>query len=243
MPRARRTRTPPQITARACRWNFATQCNALKTYAMGVSSSVTCRFSWRRRRRLLGAADLYFLDEEPNHYFVAGGRRMIWAARTALGQSFVSLGSMAAAENYAWWTGYGYRHQVDVIHIKPLSRGFAGYCKSPPPRRLPKGPVVAGARCCVVRCDQDRAGRVPIIAEDMRGSLRRMSIRGFAKPQFPGMKIVQFAFGGDGNHEFLLKFSANVTYTGTTTTRQWAGGKTPAARSHRRRGLSGRNGS
>jgi 4-alpha-glucanotransferase len=68
-------------------------------------------------------------------------------------------------------------------------------------------------------------GKVPIIAEDL-GLITPDVIKLRERCGFPGMKILQFAFGSDGTHEFLPhNFSpACVVYSGThdnDTARGW----------------------
>ena len=68
-------------------------------------------------------------------------------------------------------------------------------------------------------------GKLPIIAEDL-GLITPDVVELIEACGFPGMKILQFGFGGDGTHEFLPHNYAphGVVYTGThdnDTARGW----------------------
>ncbi|MEK0416591.1 MAG: 4-alpha-glucanotransferase MalQ [Pseudomonadota bacterium] len=211
-------------------WCFDEQCAALKRYAnergvfiMGdlpifiAHHSADC---WAR-------PDLYLLDEHHQPTVVAGvppddlgplGQR--W------GNPLYRWDRMAA-ENFAWWTARVKRalHQADVFRIDHF-RGFAGYWEIPASSPDAKqGRWVKGPGKALFDAIAQALGELPIVAEDL----------GFITPDvhrlrdgcgFPGMKILQFAFGGDGEHEFLPHNYPRhvVVYTGThdnDTARGW----------------------
>jgi 4-alpha-glucanotransferase len=202
-------------------WCFDTQCAALKAYAheRGVSlmgdlpifvahDSADC---WSR-------PDLYLLDEHFQPTVVAGvppddlgpyGQR--W------GNPLYRWDRMAD-EGYAWWTARVKRalRSADVFRIDHF-RGFAGYYEIPassPDAR--QGRWLTGPGKPLFDAIEAALGKLPILAEDL----------GYITPDvhalrdgcgFPGMKILQFGFGGDGAHEFLPhNWTPNsVAYTGT----------------------------
>jgi len=211
-------------------WCFDTQCATLKSYAneRGVSlmgdlpifvahDSADC---WSR-------PDLYLLDENFQTTVVAGvppddlgplGQR--W------GNPLYRWDKMAD-ENYAWWTARVKRAltSADVFRIDHF-RGFAGYFEIPaesPDAR--QGRWLTGPGKPLFDAIEQALGKLPIVAEDL----------GYITPDvhalrdgcgFPGMKILQFAFGGDGTHEFLphMWTPNSVAYTGThdnDTVRGW----------------------
>ncbi|HEX5683804.1 MAG TPA: 4-alpha-glucanotransferase [Ideonella sp.] len=211
-------------------WCFDTQCAALKCYAneRGVSlmgdlpifvahDSADC---WSR-------PDLYLLDDKFQTTVVAGvppddlgplGQR--W------GNPLYRWDKMAD-ENYAWWTARVKRAltSADVFRIDHF-RGFAGYFEIPaesPDAR--QGRWLTGPGKPLFDAIEQALGKLPIVAEDL----------GYITPDvhalrdgcgFPGMKILQFAFGGDGTHEFLphMWTPNSVAYTGThdnDTVRGW----------------------
>jgi 4-alpha-glucanotransferase len=211
-------------------WCFDTQCSALKQHAnergvfiMGdlpifiAHHSVDC---WTR-------PDLYELDDTFQPSVVAGvppddlgplGQR--W------GNPLYRWDRMAA-EDFAWWTARVRRalSQVDVFRIDHF-RGFAGYWEIPGSSpTAEQGQWRRGPGQALFDAIARAVGELPIVAEDL----------GFITPDvialrdgcgFPGMKILQFAFGGDGAHEFLPhNFARNVVvYSGThdnDTARGW----------------------
>ncbi len=211
-------------------WCFDTQCAALKAYCnardihiMGdlpifiAHHSADC---WAR-------PGLYTLDKAFQPTVVAGvppddlgplGQR--W------GNPLYRWDRMKK-EGYAWWTARVQRmlQQADVFRIDHF-RGFAGYWEIPASSpdaitgRWLKGPGQA-----LFDAIEAALGELPIVAEDL----------GFITPDvhalrlgcgFPGMKILQFAFGGGGDHEFLPHTyeRTTVVYTGThdnDTARGW----------------------
>jgi 4-alpha-glucanotransferase len=114
---------------------------------------------------------------------------------------------------------------VDIMRIDHF-RGFEAYWEIPASEPTAvRGRWVKGPGAAVFQAVRDRLGELPIIAEDL----------GVITPEvealrdqfdFPGMKILQFAFGGERNSSFLPhNFVHNcVVYTGThdnETTRGW----------------------
>jgi 4-alpha-glucanotransferase len=214
-------------------WCFETQLLELKRYAnqRGVAlvgdlpifiahHSADC---WAR-------PDLYELDAEGQPTVIAGvppddlgplGQR--W------GNPLYRWDRMAG-EGYAWWVDRVQRAlaQADIFRIDHF-RGFAGYWEIPASSPTAQvGRWVPGPGRPLFDAIEKALGQVPIIAEDL-GFITN-DVRALREGcGFPGMKILQFAFGGhepDGSHEFLphnYKTDA-VVYTGThdnDTARGW----------------------
>jgi 4-alpha-glucanotransferase len=107
-------------------------------------------------------------------------------------------------------------HQADAFRIDHF-RGFAGYYEIPADSEGAKGGRWRrGPGKPLFDAIGKALGELPIIAEDL----------GFITPDvhalrhalgYPGMKILQFGFGGDGEHEFLPhNYEPDVVaYTGT----------------------------
>ncbi|MDX1665223.1 MAG: 4-alpha-glucanotransferase [Candidatus Promineifilaceae bacterium] len=149
-----------------------------------------------------------------------------------------------ADNNYAWW---GRRmqavfQQVDVVRIDHF-RGFEAYWEIPASEPTAvTGQWVEGPGAPFFKALRDRLGDLPIIAEDL----------GIITPEvealrdrfdFPGMKLLQFAFGGDRTSEFLPhNFAPNsVVYTGThdnDTTWGWYRSASRSEQDHVRRYLA-----
>jgi 4-alpha-glucanotransferase len=150
--------------------------------------------------------------------------------------------SAHAAEGYAWWTERIRRifELVDIVRIDHF-RGFAGYWEIPAHQPTAvHGRWLPGPGAALFEAIQAALGDLPIIAEDLgiiTPDVEALRCR-FA---FPGMRILQFAFGegkADDNSNAYLphNYDANtVVYTGThdnNTTRGWWAESSPAMRQH-----------
>jgi 4-alpha-glucanotransferase len=202
-------------------WCFDTQAVALKTYAheRGVAlmgdlpifiahHSVDC---WMR-------PDLYWLDNDYMPTHVAG---VPPDAMGPMGQRWgnpLYRWDRMKAENFAWWVARIKRALMhsDIFRIDHF-RGFAGYWEIPASSPTAQGGRwVSGPGKALFDAIKSALGPLPILAEDLGfitddvHELRRYC-------GYPGMKILQFAFGGDAGNEFLPHnyASDSVAYTGT----------------------------
>ena len=157
----------------------------------------------------------------PPDYFSATGQ--LW------GNPLYDWDAMARL-NYAWWIER-FRHlleEVDVVRIDHF-RGFEAAWEVPASEttavngRWVRGPGEAVFRAIGTAIHTKHA---PIIAEDL--GLITDEVRALLKATgFPGMKVLQFAFGGGPENPYLPHnyVDANcVVYTGThdnDTTRGW----------------------
>lgn len=201
-----------------------------------------CFFSqWRTLKRYANERDIELVGDLP--IFVAHHSADCWAHRhlflldpdgepqvvagvppdyfSATGQRWGNpLYDWAAMERdgFAWWIAR-MRHELtraDRVRVDHF-RGFAAYweiaagCPTAIDGRWVPAPGTA-----LFAALRAALGEVPVIAEDL----------GVITPDvealrdacgFPGMKVLQFAFGGDATHAFLPhNFTANcVVYTGT----------------------------
>ncbi len=146
-----------------------------------------------------------------------------------------------AADNYGWWVRRIHMNlvQADIVRIDHF-RGFEAYWEIPASEPTAViGRWVKGPDAAVFDAVKAKLGDLPIIAEDL----------GVITPEvealrerfgFPGMKILQFAFGGERNSSFLpYAYDKNsVVYTGThdnETTLGWYLNATEDERDHVRR--------
>ena len=211
-------------------WCFETQWLALKAYAnqrdvaiMGdlpifiAHHSADC---WAR-------PDLYFLDTEFQPTVVAGVPPDFFSETGQRWGNPLYRWDRMAAEGYAWWVARVKRAmvQADVFRIDHF-RGFAGYWEVPTssPTAI-GGRWVNGPGKALFDAIENALGQLPIVAEDL----------GVITPDvealrdgcgFPGMRILQFAFGDDAKNSFLPHNHVvnSVVYTGThdnDTTRGW----------------------
>ena len=202
-------------------WEFDRQCVALKAYANGrgvhllgdlpifvAHHSADC---WAR-------PDLYTLDDDGQPTVVAGvPPDQLGPLGQRWGNPLYRWDRMAD-EGWAWWTARVKRmlHQADAFRIDHF-RGFAAcyeIAASSPDAR--SGRWVPGPGRPLFDAIGQALGELPIVAEDL----------GFITPDvhalrhalgYPGMKILQFAFSGDGEHPYLPQnFEPEVVvYTGT----------------------------
>lgn len=170
----------------------------------------------------------------PPDYFSETGQ--LW------GNPLYDWGQMAS-DGYAFWRRRLERtfEQVDIVRIDHF-RAFAAYWEVPagaPDAR--GGRWVEGPGTALFDALRASIGDSPIIAEDL----------GVGGPEvhalleavgFPGMKVLQFAFGGEADNAYLPHHHVanSVVYTGThdnDTTVGWWEHATDAERDHVRRYL------
>ncbi len=211
-------------------WCFDSQLLALKAYAnahgvalMGDLPIFIAHHSsdcWAR-------PDLYELDDRFQPTAVAGCPPDAMAPTGQRWGNPLYRWDRMAAENYAWWTARLKRalNQADVFRIDHF-RGFAGYYEIPAAcLTAEQGRWVTGPGKALFDAISASLGSLPIVAEDL-GLITPDVIQLRDALGFPGMKIVQFAFGSDGSdgflpHNWLRNF---VAYTGThdnDTVRGW----------------------
>lgn len=132
-----------------------------------------------------------------------------------------------AANNYSWWLSRVTHSllQADIVRIDHF-RGFEAYWEIPAAEPTAvNGQWVKGPGADLFMTFEKELGQLPIIAEDLGVITEGVeALRdGF---NLPGMKILQFAFGGERNSDFLPhSFTPNcVVYTGShdnNTTLGW----------------------
>jgi 4-alpha-glucanotransferase len=222
-------------------WCFDTQAAALKAYAnardvhlMGdlpifiAHHSADC---WAR-------PDLYFLDDQHQPTVVAGVPPDVFSEFGQRWGNPLYRWDRMAAEDFAWWTARIRRamDQADVFRIDHF-RGFAGYYEIPAscPTAV-EGTWQPGPGIALFQAIERALGPLPIVAEDL-GLVTPDVVELLEASGFPRMKIVQFAFGDDGSHEFLPhNYGPNtVVYTGThdnDTVHGWWASATPREREY-----------
>ena len=202
-------------------WCFDVQCAALKAHAHACDVSIMGDlpiFVAHDSADCWSRPDLYYLDEDFQTTVVAGAPPDdIGPLGQRWGNPLYRWERMAQ-EGFAWWIARVRRalQQVDVLRIDHF-RGFAGYWEIPASSpTAQQGRWMAAPGMQLFGAIAQALGEVPIVAEDL----------GFITPDvielrdsfgFPGMRILQFGFGGDGHHEFLPhNYSrACVVYSGT----------------------------
>jgi len=130
-------------------------------------------------------------------------------------------------DRFQWWVERFRRTflLVDIARIDHF-RGFIGYWEIPATEKTAvRGRWVTGPKEKLFKAVQRKLGTLPIIAEDL-GVITPEVTELRNQFEFPGMKVLQFAFAGSPENPFLPHhFEQNsVVYTGThdnDTTRGW----------------------
>ncbi|NVB36743.1 4-alpha-glucanotransferase [Pseudenhygromyxa sp. WMMC2535] len=143
----------------------------------------------------------------------------------------------AMADNgYRWWIAR-MRRQLELADLVRVDhfRGFAGYWEIPAsaPTAM-EGRWVTGPGAALFEALAAALGELPVIAEDL-GVITPDVKALLAQLRFPGMKVLQFAFGGEADHDYLPhNYTANcVVYVGThdnDTVQGWLTSASPRER-------------
>ena len=123
-----------------------------------------------------------------------------------------------AKDNFAWWIQRlrGTFELVDVVRIDHF-RGFAGYWEIPASEPTAvKGRWRRGPGAALFKAIDEVLGPLPVIAEDL-GEITADVLALRKRFGFPGMRILQFAFGGDSSNPYLPHHHEHdsVVYPGT----------------------------
>lgn len=202
-------------------WCFSTQWAALKAYANGKGIRIVGDlpiFVAHHSADCWARPDLYLLDAAyqprvvagvPPDFFSATGQR--W------GNPLYDWAAMSK-EGFAWWIARVKRQLelADIVRIDHF-RGFAAYWEIPAscPTAI-DGKWVPAPGEAVFKAIRNALGDLPIIAEDL--GVITPDVEALRDQfDFPGMRILQFGFGGDAHHAFLPhNYVRNcVVYTGT----------------------------
>ncbi|MCA2998646.1 MAG: 4-alpha-glucanotransferase [Rhodocyclaceae bacterium] len=202
-------------------WCFEAQLAALKSYAneRGVSimgdmpifvahDSVEC---WSQPEN-------FYFDENFQTTVVAG---VPPDAMSPTGQRWgnpLYRWDRMVENGFAWWIDRLQRtlSTADLVRIDHF-RGFAAYYEIPADSvDATTGRWVDAPGDALFSAIEDKLGKLPIVAEDL-GLITPDVVELRQQFHLPGMKILQFGFGGDGSHEFLPhNYEVNsVAYTGT----------------------------
>lgn len=175
---------------------------------------------WANREffRVDGYGNYDFVAGVPPDYFSADGQK--W------GNPLYDWEALAA-DGYDWWIARVERAMAttDLVRIDHF-RAFADYWEVPAdaPNAI-DGQWLAGPGDAFFNAINDALGEVPFIAEDL-GIVTDAVYALRDRHGLPGMKIMQFAFGGEPDHPFLPHTYPEhcVAYPGThdnNTIRGW----------------------
>jgi 4-alpha-glucanotransferase len=170
---------------------------------------------------------LFLLDEHRHPLFVAGVPPDYFSSTGQLWGNPLYDWEAIKKTDYAWWVARlrATLEQVDLIRLDHF-RGFESYWEIP--AGMPTAEVgrwVKGPGDDLFRALRRHLGSLPLIAEDL-GIITEEVGEMRDRLALPGMRILQFAFGGAVEDRFLPhNYERNtVVYTGThdnDTTRGW----------------------
>jgi 4-alpha-glucanotransferase len=163
-------------------------------------------------------SNLFFLNKDGSPTVVAGVPPDYFSETGQRWGNPLYRWRVMAEDGYTWWADrlQSTFTQVDIVRLDHF-RGFDAYWEIPASEPTAViGRWVKGPGHHFFQTMRNKLGNLPIIAEDL-GVITR-TVRELRDAfEFPGMKILQFAFGGEKNSTFLPHtFTSNcVVYTGT----------------------------
>lgn len=170
--------------------------------------------------------ELFELDSEGGFARVAGCPPDYFSAEGQLWGNPLYDWAYHKKTGYAWWIRR-VRHALAIYDLLRIDhfRGFDTYWAIPADSATAKtGKWEIGPRMELFDALEKALGRLPIIAEDL-GELFPSVRQLLADSTFPGMKVLQFAFGGGDNEYLPHNHIKNcVVYPGThdnTTLTDW----------------------
>jgi 4-alpha-glucanotransferase len=190
---------------------------------------------------------LFLLDERRRQMVVAGVPPDYFSKTGQLWGNPLYHWEEHRRTGYAWWADRlrAVLRQVDLVRLDHF-RGFVAAWHVPAGEATARnGKWVHGPGSEFLRAVRDRLGGLPLIAEDL-GEITPDVYALRDEFRLPGMRILQFAFGGAAESRFLPHYYEpnTVVYTGThdnNTTRGWWADVTDGERHFARRYL-GRDG-
>jgi 4-alpha-glucanotransferase len=162
--------------------------------------------------------DLFFLDAEGNPTVVAGVPPDYFSKTGQRWGNPLYRWDRMAKQNYAWWVARlrAAFTQVDILRLDHF-RGFAAYWEVPASEATAmNGRWVKGPGAALFSRLEQELGSLPIIAEDL-GLITPDVDALRLQFDFPGMKVLQFAFDGHADNLYLPHYHVPncVVYTGT----------------------------
>jgi 4-alpha-glucanotransferase len=177
--------------------------------------------------------DLFYLQEDGSPEFIAGVPPDYFSETGQRWGNPLYRWDRMKAQKYAWWVARLKMTftQADVVRIDHF-RGFEAYWEIPADEPTAVvGQWVKGPAADFFVSMREQLGELPIIAEDL--GLITPEVEALRDQfDFPGMKILQFAFGGERKSDFLPHYftcpTAWSTPAPTTTIPPSAGIAAPA---------------
>lgn len=188
--------------------------------------------------------DLFYLREDGSPEFIAGVPPDYFSETGQRWGNPLYRWDRMKNNDYAWWASRlkSAFEVADILRIDHF-RGFEAYWEIPADEPTAVvGRWVKGPGSHFFERMAEKLGDLPIIAEDL-GVITPEVVSLRDESGFPGMKILQFGFGGEQNSDFLPhNFTPNcVVYTGShdnETTLGWYQNASADERDHVRRYLA-----
>lgn len=182
--------------------------------------------------------DLFLLDHHGRPAVVAGVPPDIFSETGQLWGNPVYDWAALAEDDYRWWVDRFHQsfERTGIVRVDHFRAFVAGWQIPAGEQTAIEGRWVPGPGMEIFRRLNQELHEVPIIVEDL-GIITPDVHELREQLGYPGMKILQFAFGEDNRNPYLPhNYEANcVVYTGThdnDTTRGWYASATPEIRAH-----------
>jgi 4-alpha-glucanotransferase len=209
------------LTVKFLQWQFFRQWFALKERANELGIKVIGDipiFVAYDSADVWAHPDLFYLDARGYPTVVAGVPPDYFSETGQLWGNPLYRWDVLAARGYDWWIERirATLKLVDIVRIDHF-RGFVAYWEVPATEATAvHGRWVQGPASALFDAVRDALGDAPIIAEDL-GVMTPEVTALRDRYDFPGMKILQFAFSSDAHDPFLPhNYPRNcVVYTGT----------------------------
>ena len=204
-----------------CQWAFFRQWKALRTYANGRGVRIigdTPIFIAYLSAEVWAHQGLFELDAAGRMPVVAGVPPDFFSATGQRWGNPLYRWAAHAEDGYAWWVDRIRRsfELVDIVRIDHF-RGFAAHWEIPADEPTAvKGRWVTAPGEAMFSAVARALGPVPIIAEDL--GIITPDVDALRKTfDFPGMRVLQFAFAGDAKDRYLPHNHEpdSVVYAGT----------------------------
>lgn len=205
-----------------CQWCFARQWSLLRQYAsergIRIIGDVPIFVAYQSAD-VWSHQELFELDEEGRPLVVAGVPPDYFSDTGQLWGNPLYRWNNHEMTGYAWWISR-MQHALKLFDLVRIDhfRGFVSYWEVPADALTAiDGKWMPGPGSKLFEAFKGSLGDdLPIIAEDL-GVITSDVVELRDQYQLPGMRILQFAFGGDESHYFLPHnyIPNSVSYTGT----------------------------
>ena len=204
-----------------CQWCYARQWRSLKTYANERGVKIVGDmpiFVAHQSADVWVNPDLFELDSNGRSTVVAGVPPDYFSETGQLWGNPLYRWSRHADSGFAWWCERMRQasDQSDLIRIDHF-RGFVAYWEVGANEvTAVDGRWVPGPGAALFKAIRKALGDLPIIAEDL--GVITEDVKALREQLgLPGMRVFQFAFGGDATHLFLphMYEPNTVAYSGT----------------------------